>query len=421
MQIEAKSTTLDDAPLSVIRLSIAGMRCAGCVKSVENSIQSVPGVESVSVNFADHSATVISDIDPAILKRAISDAGYEAAVMAGLEDVREEQFLESQRYHELLRKSAIAALLGLPLMLAGHFDILPPLDALGGKMFWSIVSILTLGILFYSGGHFYTGALNSLRKRQANMDTLIALGTGSAWIYSTFVIGFADALPSLAKHAYFEAAIIILAFINLGTALETRARGKTSGAIRELIGLQPRTARVLRDGEEVDIPIDQVGLAETIRVRPGEKIPVDGVLIEGYSNVDESMLTGEPIPVKKQESDEVVGGTLNQNGSFLFKATRIGQDTALARIVESVRNAQGAKPEIARLVDRISAVFVPAVVVISVLTFHYLVVPGTRARTRFCFCNRNDGFSGRLSLRLRLGDPDFGYGVGREGGAVEGF
>ncbi len=385
MQAEAKSRTLDDAPHTVIRLSIAGMRCAGCVKSVENSIQSVSGVESVSVNFADRSAMIIGDIDPVFLKRAVSDAGYEAAVMAGLEDVREEELLETQRYHRLLRKSAIATLLGLPLMLAGHFDILPPIEARDGKIFWSLVSILTLGILFYSGGHFYTGALNSLRKRQANMDTLIALGTGSAWIYSTFVIGFADVLPSLAKHAYFEAAIIILAFINLGTALETRARGKTSGAIRKLIGLQPRTARVLRDGEEVDISIDQVGLAETVRVRPGEKIPVDGVLTEGFSNVDESMLTGEPLPVEKHEGDEVVGGSLNQSGSFLFKATRIGQDTALARIVESVRNAQSSKPEIARLVDKIAAVFVPAVVVISVLTFFIWLSLGPEPVLGFAF------------------------------------
>jgi len=385
MQIEAKSVTLDNAAHIVTRLSIAGMRCAGCVASVEHSIQSVLGVKSASVNFADHSATVEGNFDLVILKKAVSDAGYEVAVMEGLKDVREEELLELQRYSGLLWKSAAAALLGLPLMLAGHFDVLPTIGAPEGRIFWLLISVLTLGILFYSGGHFYIGALNSLQKRQANMDTLIALGTGSAWVYSTFVIDFADALPPLAKHAYFEAAIIILAFINLGTALETRARGKTSGAIRELIGLQPRTARILRNGEEVDIPIAQVGLADTLRVRPGEKIPVDGVLIDGYSNVDESMLTGEPVPVEKREGDEVVAGTLNQSGSFLFRATRIGQDTALAQIVESVRNAQSSKPEIARLVDRIAAVFVPSVVMISAFTFFIWLFLGPDPVLGFAF------------------------------------
>ncbi len=198
---------------------------------------------------------------------------------------------------------------------------------------------------------------------------MIALGTGSAWLYSCIVIDYSDTLPTLAKHAYFEAAVVILAFINLGTALETMARGKTSSAIRQLIGLQPRTARVVRNGEEMDIPIEQVGLGETLRVRPGEKIAVDGVLLEGHSTLDESMLTGEPIPVEKSVGSEVVAGTMNQTGSFLFRATRIGRDTALAQIIKSVRQAQSSKPEIARLADKISGVFVPAVVALSVLTF----------------------------------------------------
>ncbi|RQW77541.1 MAG: cadmium-translocating P-type ATPase, partial [Methylococcus sp.] len=180
---------------------------------------------------------------------------------------------------------------------------------------------------------------------------------------------FSDSLPPSGRHAYFEAAVTILAFINLGSALEMRARGRTSSAIRALIGLQPRTARVMRDGQESDIPISEVGLDEIIRVRPGEKIPVDGELIEGHSSVDESMLTGEPMPVEKHPGDEVVCGTLNQTGSFLFKATRIGRDTVLAQIIASVRNAQASKPEIARLVDKIAAVFVPVVVGIALLTF----------------------------------------------------
>jgi Cu+-exporting ATPase len=223
--------------------------------------------------------------------------------------------------------------------------------------------------MIYCGGHFYTGAIKALQLKQANMDTLIALGTGAAWLYSCIVIDYYTVLPSLSAHAYFEAAIMILAFINLGSGLETLARGKTSSAIRQLIGLQPRTARVVRNGVESDIDIAEVGLGETLRVRPGEKIAVDGQVLEGYSTIDESMLTGEPIPVEKTAGSKVAAGTMNQKGSFLFTATRIGRDTALAQIIKSVRQAQNSKPEIAKLADKISAVFVPVVVAISVFTF----------------------------------------------------
>jgi len=365
MQITAEQSH----PAEPIRLSIMGMHCAGCVKSVEDALNSVAGVRSVNVNFADHSAMVEGEVPPDLLKEAVVAAGYDAAVMEGLEDLEEQEAVEERRYWSLLKKAGVAAAFGLPLMLGSHMDLWPELGTPAGSRFWSLVAIMTGGVMFYSGGHFFRGAIKSLQQRQANMDTLIALGTGAAWVFSTIMIDFSGNLPSLSRHAYFEAAVIILAFINLGAALETRARGKTSSAIRQLIGLQPRTARVVRDGEEIDVPIEQIGLGETLRVRPGEKIAVDGVVIEGHSSVDEAMLTGEPLPVEKSEGDEVVAGTLNQHGTFLFKATRIGRDTALAQIIESVRQAQSSKPAIARLVDRIAAVFVPVVVVISVLTF----------------------------------------------------
>jgi Cu+-exporting ATPase len=243
------------------------------------------------------------------------------------------------------------------------------LDTSSGRIFWLTMGAVTLWVLIYAGGHFFRGAWKSFRAHNANMDTLIALGTGAAWVYSMLVVLFPDLVPSLARHAYFEAAAIIIALINLGQALEMRARGKTSEAIRRLIGLQPKTARVIRDGQELDIPISEVGLDETLRVRPGEKIPVDGVIIEGHSSVDESMLTGEPMPVEKKTGDEVTGGTLNKSGSFLFQAKRIGADTALARIIEMVRRAQSTKPAIGRLADKISAVFVPSVLIIAVITF----------------------------------------------------
>ncbi len=352
-----------------VRLSILGMRCAGCVSAVEGALAAVEGVTSVSVNFADHSAVIKGYADPDALKQAAKGAGYDAAVMEGMEDPAEQEEQELQRYRKLMKKAAVAGIFGAMLMVVEHLGWLPKIGSTAGQWLWPEIALITLGILVYSGWDFYSGAIKSLSLGQANMDTLIALGTGSAWLYSCIVIDYADALPTLAKHAYFEAAVVILAFINLGTALETMARGKTSSAIRQLIGLQPRTARVVRNGEEMDIPIEQVGLGETLRVRPGEKIAVDGVLLEGHSTLDESMLTGEPMPVEKSVGSEVVAGTMNQSGSFLFQATRIGRDTALAQIIKSVRQAQSSKPEIARLADKISSVFVPAVVAISVLTF----------------------------------------------------
>ncbi len=361
--------TNSDDSVAEIRLSILGMSCAGCVSAVEGALASVEGVNFASVNFADHSAVVKGKVDSSLLTKAVKDAGYEAAVMEGFEDPDEQEALELKHYQQLMKKAEVAALFGVPLMLLGQMGWLPEIGVGFGILFWPQIAIITFGILVYSGWHFYSGAVKSLTLGQANMDTLIALGTGSAWIYSCIIIDYSEILPSLAKHAYFEAAVIILAFINLGSALETRARGKTSSAIRQLIGLQPRTARVIRDGKEQDIAIESVGLGETIRVRPGEKIPVDGITLEGHSTVDESMLTGEPIPVEKTEGSEVVAGTMNQKGSFLFKATRIGRDTALAQIINSVKQAQSSKPEIARLADKISSIFVPVVVALAFVTF----------------------------------------------------
>jgi Cu+-exporting ATPase len=368
-----------------IRLSILGMRCAGCVGAVEGALSAVAGVTEVTVNFADHSALVKGNSDPEQLKLAVKDAGFDAAIMEGFEDPAEQEQQEHQRYQQLMKKAKVAGGFGALLMLLDMLNWMPMMGTPTGQWFWSVVAILTLGILAYSGEHFYKGAYKSLLLKQANMDTLIALGTGSAWIYSCIVIDYQAILPSIAAHAYFEAAVVILAFINLGTGLETLARGRTSSAIRQLIGLQPRTARVIRDGEEIDIAIEHVGLGDTLRVRPGEKIAVDGVLIEGHSSVDESMLTGESLPVEKTVGLQVVAGTMNQTGSFLFTATRIGRDTALAQIINSVRQAQSSKPEIARLADRISAVFVPAVVGISVFTFFIWYIFGPNPSLGYAF------------------------------------
>ena len=352
-----------------IRLSIAGMSCAGCVASVEKALQSVDGVEEALVNFAEHTADVTGTASVEALITAVKQAGYDAAELRGVEDESEKEAAEMAYYRALLRKAGATGVLGAPLFVAGMAGVLPPLDTSAGRFFWIVVGVLTLGVMIYAGGHFFTGAWKSFRNHQANMDTLIALGTGSAWLYSTVVVIFPHLVPVLAQHAYYEAAAIIIALINFGSALEMRARGKTSEAIKRLIGLRPRTAIVVRDGKEVELPISEVGLDETLRARPGECIAVDGIVIEGQSRVDESMLTGEPMPVEKKPGDEVIAGTINARGTFLYKSTRIGGDTVLAQIIELVRHAQASKPAIGRLVDKVAAVFVPAVMIIAVLTF----------------------------------------------------
>ena len=352
-----------------VRLSISGMSCAACVATVEDALKNTAGVDDASVNFAEHTAMVSGDVAVADLIKAVKDSGYGAAELRGKEDEKEKEAAEFAHYRKLLKQAAVAGIVGAPLFLSSVLGRMPGMTTQNERHFWLGIGIATLFVLVYSGRHFYIGAWKAFRNHNANMDTLIALGTGTAWVYSMLITLFPEIVPSLARHAYFEAATIIIALINFGSALEMRARGKTSEAIKRLIGLQPKTARVIRDGIEQDIPIADVGLDETLRVRPGEKIPVDGHIIEGHSSVDESMLTGEPLPIEKKAGDEVVGGTINKSGSFLFQAKRIGRDTALARIIEMVRQAQNSKPAIGRLADKISSVFVPSVLIISVITF----------------------------------------------------
>jgi Cu+-exporting ATPase len=352
-----------------IRLSISGMSCAGCVASIEDALGRVAGVAAARVNFAEHSATIEGDVDAGTLIEQVVAAGYQAAELTGVEDDAEKQAAEQAHYRQLIKKAGMAGSVGLVLFVSGMAGFSPAIDAEGGQLFWLLAGLATLGVLAYAGGHFFTGAWHSARNHRANMDTLIALGTGTAWVYSLAIIGWPALVPDMARHAYFEAAAIIIALINLGAALELRARGKTSEAIKRLIGLQPKTARVIRDGVEQDVAIKDVGLDETLRVRPGERIAVDGVIIQGHSSIDESMLTGEPMPVQKNIGDQVVAGSMNRQGSFLYQAKRIGKDTALARIIDMVRMAQSSKPAIGRLADRVSSVFVPIILIVAVVTF----------------------------------------------------
>ncbi len=352
-----------------IQLSIGGMSCAGCVASVEHILQAVPGVDSAAVNFVEHTAQVAGSISAQALIDAVIAGGYEADELKGTAaEAEEKEAAEFTYYRSLLKKALVAGVVAAPLMAMMLFGLMPMLDGVG-RLFWAVVALASLYVLVYSGGRFFTGAWQAFKAHNANMDTLIALGTGTAWLFSFLILLWPTLVPPDARHLYFEAAVMIIALINLGAALEMRARGKTSEAIKRLIGLQVKSARVVREGKEIDVPIEQVELNETLRVRPGEKIAVDGVIIEGRSHVDESMISGEPMPLEKGIGDEVVGGTLNKTGSFLFSASHIGKDTALARIIEMVRQAQNSKPAIARMVDKIAAVFVPVVLLIAAITF----------------------------------------------------
>lgn len=359
---------MNDKSMTSKRLYISDISCAGCVDTVKTALSSVPGVKEVEVNFADRTATVFGDVHSDQLINAVGDSGYTASVAEDETSSSERENQDLIHYRDLLKKTIIAGVIGVFILAAMMLGLLPNITTPFGQIVYGLISLLTLFVLAYPGGRFFAGALKSFKNHSANMDTLIAIGTGVAWVYSTFVVIFPDSVSEVARHVYFDTATIIIAFINLGSALEMRARGKTSEAIKRLIGLQPKTARVLREGIEVDIPIEQVQMDEIIRVRPGEKIPVDGELTEGTSHVDESMLTGEPVPVSKKLGDEVVGGSVNKSGSFLFKANRIGKDTALSQIIDMVRKAQNTKPEIGRLADKVSSIFVPTVLIIATIT-----------------------------------------------------
>jgi len=355
--------------MTVHHLSIGGMSCAGCVNAVETALRKVTGVTEATVNFAEHTAMVEGEVVDNQLVQAVTDAGYQAAVLRGTDDEEQKASQEFAHYRLLVRRAIVAGLIGAPTFIGSMTGWFPPLASATGKSVWLGIGLITLFVLYYSGQQFFRGAWTSFRHHQANMDTLIALGTGTAWVYSIVITLVPQLVPSIAQHAYFEAAVIIIALINFGSALETRARGKTSQAITRLIGLQPKTARVIRNGIEQDVAIGEIGLDETLRVRPGERIAVDGIIIDGHSSVDESMLTGEPLPVEKKTGDEVVAGTINGTGTFLFQSKRIGADTVLSQIIGMVRRAQSSKPAIGRLVDKVAAVFVPAVLIIASVTF----------------------------------------------------
>ena len=352
-------------------LLIEGASCASCVRKIETALQSVPGVQSASMNLAQRSVSIDGNAAPEALTGAVAQAGYKATVVLTETEadlLAQSEQADAQHYKKRMRDMAIALALGIPLMLYGLLGGEMMIHTSSQQIGWLMVGLLTLAILVFPGRHFFVGAWQSLRNRNATMDTLIALGTGTAWLYSMLVTAFPSFFPEQSRHVYFEASAMIIGLINLGLALEIKARGRTSQAIKRLIGLQVKTARILRNGNEIDIPLALVQVNDAVRVRPGEKIPVDGTVTEGHSSVDESMLTGEPMPVEKTSGTDVAAGTLNKTGTLVFRATRVGKDTALARIIELVKRAQSSKPAIGRLADTIASVFVPAVILIAAIS-----------------------------------------------------
>jgi P-type Cu2+ transporter len=355
------------------------MTCAACAISVESMLKSAAGVKDAGVNFANQSAWVEYDekaVKPADLQNVVRSIGYDLVV-----DVEDPQAVkeEAQRKHyaQVKNRTIFAFLLALPGGIIGMFFMDMPFANY-------IQMALAAPVIFYFGSNFFVNAWKQAKFGKSNMDTLVALSTGMAFLFSTFNTLFPEFWHArgLHAHVYFESAALIIAFISLGKLLEERAKSNTSSAIKKLMGLQPKTVRAIIDGIEVEAPIATVKVGYTIIVRPGEKIPVDGVVKNGSSYVDESMISGEPVPVEKKARDEVFAGTINQKGSFQFEAKKVGGDTILAQIIKMVEQAQGSKAPVQKLVDKIAGIFVPIVIAISILTFiTWMILGGDNAFT----------------------------------------
>lgn len=379
--IEEKITGLGyEVALDKAELAISGMTCAACSARIEKGLNRMEGVRQANINLAMERGMVV--YNPAVISldrliEKIRDLGYDAALLTGEGEGEAERDRKSEEMTRQRNKFIVSAILSLPLMwtMFAHFYAVNWVPAI--LMDHWVQLALATPVQFVIGWQFYKGAWNSLRNGSANMDVLVALGTSAAYFFSLYQV-----LRGSHQQMYFETSAILITLIILGKYFEAKAKGRTSAAIHKLMGLRAKTALVVRDGLEMDIPVEQVLVGDTIIVRPGEKIPVDGKVLEGSSAVDESMLTGESIPVDKGQGDPLIGATINKQGTLKMEATKVGKDTALAQIVKVVEEAQGSKAPIQRLADRISGVFVPIVVAIAAVTFsiwYFLLVPGNTA------------------------------------------
>lgn len=363
--------------MSQIKLYVANMNCAGCVAKIEKTFAAQQGIEA-RVNLADKQVTVNGEMSTDTALELMANAGYPAQVVIDAKAAAEEKRREDAAEYRLRMRQALAALIvGVPMMLWGLLGGEMMINSPAMQLGWGIMGLVTLALLVTTGGHFYQGMWRALKAKTTNMDTLIVLGTTTAWAYSMLVVLIPTAFPMDTRHVYFEASVMILGLINLGHALELKARGKTSEAVQRLLGLQSSTAiRIGEKGDE-EVEISLLKLGDKLRLRPGDRVALDGVVESGQSLLDEAMLTGEPIPVPKNIGDSLSAGTVNGNGSLVYRVTVGLKDTRLAKIIALVQEAQTSKMPIGRLADKISAVFVPSVVVIALLaaTIWYFVGP----------------------------------------------
>ena len=350
------------------QLLIDGMSCASCVSRVQNALSGVPGVTQARVNLAERTALVMGSASASELISAVEKVGYGAEAIEDDNERRERQQQTAQAAMKRFRwQSALALAVGVPVMIWGMFgdNMMVTED---NRTLWLVIGAITLGVMIFAGGHFYRSAWKSLMNGTATMDTLVALGTGAAWLYSMSVNLWPQWFPMEARHLYYEASAMIIGLINLGHMLEARARQRSSKALERLLDLTPPTASVVTENGEQTLPLAEVQPGMTLRLTTGDRVPVDGEITEGEAWFDEAMLTGEPIPQQKSVSESVHAGTVVQDGSVLFRASAVGNHTTLSRIIRMVRQAQSSKPEIGKLADRISAVFVPVVVLIALLS-----------------------------------------------------
>ncbi|EJX1245200.1 copper-translocating P-type ATPase [Vibrio alginolyticus] len=374
-QVEQQSNIKDTQvpPASIqLQMLIQGMTCASCVSSVEKALTNVEGVEKAQVNLAEQSALVFASQDSDDLLNAIVEsvkqAGYQAEILQDAATQQEKQAQQQRQQQKRFKLDAIAGLVvGAPLMIWGVAGGNMMIRNTNDQLAWGAIGIVCLLLLATAGKHFFSNAWLAATHKRATMDTLVALGTGAAWFYSMLVVIFPDWFPLASRHVYFEASAMIIGLISLGHYIEAKAKANTTRSLQALINLQPQQATVITKQGDQQIAVEQITLGMKLRIKPGEKVPVDGVVIQGESYIDESMLTGEPVPVLKAQEAQVSAGTLNTDGGLVIEATGIGANTMLARIIRMVRTAQSSKPAIAKLADQISSVFVPVVVGIAIL------------------------------------------------------
>lgn len=361
-----------DIPTVDIQLKVEGMHCASCVNRIEKAIEQIPGVLKANVNLTLEQVNIsylTYLVDLHQIEEVIEEAGYSVVKEAEIKDSDWEKQRHKTYSLKLKKKLLFSLILTVPILFISLLEMSGLSISFLKTYNRFILFFLTTPVMVFAGLQFFTGAWKSLRYKAADMNTLIAVGTGSAFLYSITVTLLPFLFPFTLRHVYFDTAAVIITFILFGRFLEARAKGKTSEAIKRLIRLQPKTAKVIREGKEQDIPIAEVRIGDLVLVRPGEKIPVDGIIEDGHSVVDESMISGESIPVEKQKGDKVVGATINKTGSFRFIASRVGSQTVLAQIIKLVQNAQSSKAPIQRLVDVVASYFVPIVILIATLSF----------------------------------------------------